>query len=295
MTAAPWSRVSRPQPLLRDTVWTTHRLRYPASMQPLTPSQVLDHTEGQMRSCEPGYCDLWLVSAKVDIPNREILESVLSTNEREHADRFRFEADCVRSIVARGGLRRILSSYCPASPHAMEFHTGSHGKPALLRPSAALEFNISHSGDCVLIAVTSGVPCGVDIEHGRPITAEREIAERLFCPRELEWLSRTQNGFRRLWALKEAIIKAMGLGLSIPLSQVDVTDVLESKTSSITLRTPGMEPQVLWLRELFLLPNYAAAVATVQDKRIFRLVPDQIEQSIPEDLGEPDGETTNRP
>jgi 4'-phosphopantetheinyl transferase len=213
MTAAPWSRVSRPQPLLRDTVWTTHRLRYPASMQPLTPSQVLDHTEGQMRSCEPGYCDLWLVSAKVDIPNREILESVLSTNEREHADRFRFEADCVRSIVARGGLRRILSSYCPASPHAMEFHTGSHGKPALLRPSAALEFNISHSGDCVLIAVTSGVPCGVDIEHGRPITAEREIAERLFCPRELEWLSRTQNGFRRLWALKEAIIKAMGLGL----------------------------------------------------------------------------------
>ena len=249
-------------------------------MLPLIPRQLLDYTQGQLRSCEPAYCDLWLVSAKVDIPEREILENLLSTNEREHAGRFRFEADRIRSIVARGGLRRILSSYCGTSPHAMEFLTGSHGKPALLNPSSALEFNVSHSGDCVLIAVTSGVPCGVDIELSRPITEEREVVERFFCPREVEWLSRTENGFHRLWAMKEAIIKAMGLGVSIPLSHIDVTDILEGKTSSITLRTPGIEPQMLWLRELFLLSNYAAAVATVQDKRIFRLVPDQIEQSF---------------
>jgi 4'-phosphopantetheinyl transferase len=263
-------------------------------MQPLIPRQVLDYTQGQLRSCGHVYCDLWLLSAKVDIPEREILENLLSTNEREHAGRFHFEADRIRSIVARGGLRRILSSYCRASPHAMEFHAGSHGKPALLNPSAALEFNVSHSGDCVLIAVTSGVPCGVDIEHGRPVTAEREIAERLFCPREVEWLSRTENGFHRIWVMKEAIIKAIGLGLSILLSNVDVTDVLEGKTSSITLRTPGMEPQMLWLRELFLLPTHAAAVATVQDKRIFRLVSDQMEQSLLEHPGEPDGDRKNR-
>jgi 4'-phosphopantetheinyl transferase len=263
-------------------------------MLPLIPRQLLDYTQGQLRSCEPAYCDLWLVSAKVDIPEREILENPLSTNEREHAGRFHFEADRVRSIVARGGIRRILSSYCGVSPHTIEFHIGSHGKPALLNPSAALEFNVSHSGDCVLIAVTSGVSCGVDIEHNRSITEEREVTERFFCPRELKWLSRAENGFYRLWVMKEAIIKAIGLGVSIPLSHVDVTDALEGKTSSITLRTPGVEPQILWLRELFLLSNYAAAVATVRDKRIFRFVPDQSEQSFLKHPSERNGDSQNR-
>ena len=87
----------------------------------------------------------------------------------------------MRSIVARGGLRRILSSYCRTPPHLIEFHTGSHGKPALLKPTSALEFNLSHSGECVLIAVTSGVPCGVDIERGRMAYPELCIAEELFA------------------------------------------------------------------------------------------------------------------
>jgi len=243
-------------------------------MQPLTPRQLLDFTETRSRSCEPGYCDLWLVSARVDIPEREILENLLSADERARSGRFRFEEDRVRSIVARGGVRRILSSYCRTSPHNIEFQTQSHGKPALLKPRAALEFNISHSGECVLIGVTSGVPCGVDIEHWRANTRELAIAENFFCPREVEWLSHTEKGFLRLWATKEAIIKAVGRGLSTSLSDVDVTDVLEGTTSFVELRTPGIEPQTIWLDELFLVPNYAAAVATVEEKRIVRLMPE---------------------
>jgi 4'-phosphopantetheinyl transferase len=246
-------------------------------MQPLIPRQVLDYTEGQQRSCEPRYCDLWLISAKVDIPEIEILESLLSKSEKERVSRFRFEADRLRFIAARGGLRRILSSYCCSSPHTIEFQTGTHGKPALFKPLAEVEFNVSHSVDCILIAVTSGVACGVDIEHSRPVIEEHRIAERLFSPREVAWLSRTEHGFHRLWAIKEALIKAMGLGLSTLLSHIDVTDVLESNAASITIRAPGMEPQMLWVCELFLLPNYAAAVATVQNQRRFRLVPNQIE------------------
>ena len=177
----------------------------------------------------------------------------------------------------------------------MEFRTGSHGKPALLEPSAALEFNVSHSGDCVLIGVTSGVPCGVDIERVRANTAELAIAEKFFCPREVEWLSRSEKGFPRLWATKEAIIKALGHGLSISLSNVDVTDVVEGKTSSITLRTLGMEPQTLWLNELSLVPSYAAAVATVKEKRIVRLMPDQTGRSLWEHPSGPDSDDMNRP
>ncbi|MGB7984765.1 MAG: 4'-phosphopantetheinyl transferase superfamily protein [Terracidiphilus sp.] len=236
----------------------------------------MDQTEGKQRSCEPEFCDLWLVSAKIDVPEREILECLLSADERDHSGRFRFEQDRVRSIVGRGGLRQILSSYCRVPPHAIQFHTGSHGKPALLRPFTALEFNVSHSGDCVLIAVTSGVPCGVDIESDRANTPEVWITEKFFCPREVEWVSRNEKGFLRIWVIKEAIIKATGLGLSIPLSDIDLTDLLEGKTSSVTLRTSFMKPQTLWLKEFSFLPNYAVAVATMQDKLIFRLMPEQI-------------------
>jgi 4'-phosphopantetheinyl transferase len=257
----------------------------------MIPRQVLDYTEGQLRPCPPRYCDLWLISAKVEIPERELLESLLSADEREHASRFRFEEDRIRSIVARGGLRRILSSYCGASPRAMEFHIGKHGKPRLLQPLAALEFNLSHSCDCVLIAVTSGVQCGVDIEQCRPIIEEPELAERFFCPREMEWLSRTENGFYRIWTIKEAIIKAMGLGLSIQLSQIDVTDVLEGMTLSIPIRTPGLEPQLLWPQELLLLPNYAAAIATVQDQCMFRLVQDRAERATLKQPSEQDSDS----
>jgi len=117
----------------------------------------------------------------------------------------------------------------------------------------------------------------VDLERGRANTEEIAIAERFFCPREVEWLAHTERGFLRLWAAKEAIIKAVGRGLSIPLSDVDVTDVVEGKTSRVTLRTPAIEPQTLWLNELSFVPHYAAAVATVQEKCIIRTVPDQTE------------------
>ena len=239
-------------------------------MRPLTPTQVLNYTESGPRSCEPRYCDLWLLSANVDIAECEILESLLSADERVRAGRFRLEEDRVRFIVARGGLRRILSCYCCAPPHRLKFQPGSHGKPALIRPSSGIEFNVSHSGEFALICVTSGVPCGVDLECGLANAEEVAVAERFFCPREVEWLAHTERGFLRLWAAKEAIIKAVGIGLSIPLSDVDVTDVVEGRTSTVTFQIPAMEPQTLWLNELSIIPNYAAAIATVREKCIIR-------------------------
>jgi len=247
-----------------------HAVTYPSSMRPLTPKEVFDYTEGQLRSCGSVYCDLWLVSARIDVAERDILYEVLSADERDRAGRFRFEEDRARSIHGRGGLRRILSSYCQVPPHRLEFYTGTYGKPQLVGGSAGLEFNVSHSGDYVLIGVTSGAQCGVDIECGRRDIEEVQIAERFFCPREVEWLLRTGNGFLRLWTAKEAILKAMGSGLSVPLSDIDVTDVLEGKATSATLRPPHGYAQKFWVSELSLVPNYAAAIATVGEQRVVR-------------------------
>ena len=208
------------------------------------------------------------------MPERDIYDRVLSSEERERAGRFRSEADRDRSIVARGGLRWILSTYCACGPEALVFRTREHGKPALVESPVPVEFNVSHSGDCVLIGVTAGDECGVDIERTRSRLSEEGIAERFFCPREVEWLRRNEKGFFRLWTTKEAIIKAVGRGLSIPLSDVDVTDVVEGKASDITLRTIGLESQTLWLNEMALLEDYASAIAVAGAPREVRLMPD---------------------
>lgn len=183
-----------------------------------------------------------------------------------------FEVDRDRSIAGRGGLRWILSAYSGVRPADFVFKTGSHGKPSLVATGIPLEFNVSHSGDCVLVGVTRESPCGVDIERSRSARSELAIAERFFGARELDWLKQTEGGFLRLWAAKEAIIKAVGHGLSIPLSDVDVTDVVTGRASSIVLETPGIESRTIWINELVLVEGYAAAVAVDGDWHSIRLV-----------------------
>ena len=241
-------------------------------MLALTAMQVRRYTENHGRICEPQQLDAWLLSTVVPPAEREIYEEVLSATERQVAARFHFDADRERSIVARGGLRWILSAYCGVSPQALTFRTDTYGKPSLSGVPSAPQFNVSHSGDCVLIGVSLG-PCGVDVERSRTRLSEHSIAERFFCPREVKWLRRTQNGFLRLWTMKEAVIKAVGRGLSVPLSDVDVTDIAEGNASTITLETPGLEKQTLWLKELNAAKDYAAAISMVGSEGAVNLCP----------------------
>jgi 4'-phosphopantetheinyl transferase len=215
--------------------------------------------------------DVWLLSTKMTDDERESHWSTLSPDEQERAGRFLFDADRDRSIAARGGLRLILSAYSGVRPADFVFKTGSHGKPSLFGAGIPLEFNVSHSGDCVLVGVTLESPCGVDIEGSRSTHSELAIAERFFGSRELEWLKQTEGGFLRLWTAKEAIIKAVGRGLSIPLSDVDVTDVVAGRASSIALETSGIERRTIWVDELALVQGYAAAVAVDGDRHSIRL------------------------
>src|SRR5262249_3045475 len=155
------------------------------------------------------------------------------------------ERDRDRFIATRGGLRVILSACCGVLPEDLVFQTGIRGKPSLLSPVIPIpwEFNVSHSGDCALAGIVKGTPCGVDIEGPRARISAIEIAERFFCPREIEWMKRSSERFLRLWTAKEAVIKAVGLGLSIPLTDVDVTDVVSGNATSIVLGTPGVDPR----------------------------------------------------
>jgi 4'-phosphopantetheinyl transferase len=223
----------------------------------LTPETV-DAFLSQRR--RDGQLHVWLLSTQMTAEERAGHWSGLSPDERDRAGRFRFDADANRYIVARGGLRVILSAYTGVPPAELVFQVGSHGKPSL-STDPAIEFNVSHSAGFVLIGVTQGIPCGVDIERARAGRHEAAIADGFFSPREIRWLANTAGGFFRLWTAKEAVIKAVGRGLSIPLSDVDVTDVVAGRATSIVLDTPGVEPRTIALAELPIGEDYAAAVA----------------------------------
>ena len=241
-------------------------------VNPLSVTQLHEHL-----STHPGKpperqrLDVWFLSTRMTDEERESHRAILSAEEQTRAGRFLFDADRDRSLAARGGLRLILSAYSGVRPADFVFKTGSHGKPSLFAPGIPLEFNVSHSGDCVLVGVTRESPCGVDIERSRSSRSELAIAERFFGARELDWLKQTEGGFLRLWTAKEAIIKAVGRGLSIPLSDVDVTDIVAGTASSVVLETEGLERRAIWVNELVLIEGYAAAVAVDGDRHSLRI------------------------
>jgi 4'-phosphopantetheinyl transferase len=180
-----------------------------------------------------GEVHIW--RASLDLPDEVLfgLRSTLSAEERERASRFYFEKDRVQFTAAHGILRDILGRYSGIAPAELQFHAGSHGKPALVGTGAegsavessatagSIEFNMSHSRWMALYAVSLKTPVGVDIEWVREDIEWQKIAERFFHPDETAHLGELpepeqRKGFFQFWTCKEAYIKGRGKGLSIP-------------------------------------------------------------------------------
>jgi 4'-phosphopantetheinyl transferase len=154
----------------------------------------------------------------------------LSVEERERANRFQFEDDRNRFTVSHRSLRRILGQYLQLPPEEITFGRGEQGKPNLdpVPQAGGLAFNMSHSGDFILIAVGRKREVGVDVEKMRPEIELERLARRFFSPGEAARISVQDSeqrlaAFFRCWTRKEAYIKARGGGLSIPLDQFEVT------------------------------------------------------------------------
>jgi 4'-phosphopantetheinyl transferase len=196
------------------------------------------------------------------------LHESLSADELERAARFHFPEHRRRYTVARGVLRDILGRYLAVPPAALAFSYSAYGKPALAQQFEATgeRFNISHSHEMALFAVTCGREIGVDIEYlGRQVRAE-EIAEHFFSAHERAVLRRLpttakHEAFLNCWTRKEAYIKAHGEGLSLPLDQFDVS--LAPGDPAALLATYHEPQEVLrWsLCALRPAPGYVAALA----------------------------------
>ncbi|HEY7414459.1 MAG TPA: 4'-phosphopantetheinyl transferase superfamily protein [Ktedonobacteraceae bacterium] len=211
---------------------------------------------------------VWL--AELEQPARTVqqLASVLSEDESLRARRFYFERDRRRFIVARGVLRRILGWYLDLPPALLQFTYGPRGKPSLLAASGGerLRFNVSHSHELALYAVTRDRELGVDIEFMRPLDDAENIARHFFSASEQATLrslpaSLKHQAFYNCWTRKEAYIKATGEGLSQPLDEFDVS--LAPGEPAKLLSVVGKPDEVRrWSFEALQPPaGYAAALA----------------------------------
>ncbi len=163
---------------------------------------------------------VWRVPLEQPLERIKLLRRLLSPDEEARAERFQFEQDRRRFIVARGALRTILGGYLGMAAAYLRFRYGPQGKPYLseeINPRG-LQFNLAHSNELAVFGVTYGREVGIDVEYVKPMKDFEEIAARFFTASENELIQklpqdRQLEGFFRCWTRKEAYAKARGDGL----------------------------------------------------------------------------------
>jgi len=175
---------------------------------------------------------LEIVTARLDVGLEAVCKAaaLLTRAEIERACHFAVESDRRRFIVARARLRQHLGVRLGIAPDEVELEYGPHGKPALAarHGDSGLRFSVSHSDNLAAFAFTTGLDIGVDVEKIRTVREADSLVEQFFSPREralyraLEPQYR-QRAFFNCWTRKEALVKALGEGLRLPLDSFDVT------------------------------------------------------------------------
>lgn len=225
----------------------------------------------------PGAVDVWRLQTDKPPPDIPILERFLDPGERERAEKFVFHRDRRQFIIAHAALRSILSLYTRILPGEITYQANAYGKPALATSGqdSGFRFNLSHSGEIVLIAIGSHADVGIDVEKIVPERAEIDVARRFFSPGEFTAYaaiphSQQTEAFFRCWTRKEAFIKGKGLGLSMDLDLFDVTFGPGEAASLAASRENPTDPLRWRLYDIPAGQGYAAALAVGGECQMLR-------------------------
>ena len=206
----------------------------------------------------PGEAHVWRASLDLPLAQLGELAALLSDDELARAARFKFDRDRNWYIAGRGILRRTLAGYLHTGAPAIRFAYGPQGKPSL--PGEPLQFNVSHTSGEALYAFSLDAELGIDIERLNPAIEVEKIAANFFSPAEVAAIlalppDRRHILFFDFWTRKEAYLKALGHGLSIPLNEFDVSSLAE-------IDHPGFPKS--WVYPLDAPPGFAAALVTMR-------------------------------
>lgn len=189
---------------------------------------------------------------------------ILAADEHARAARFHFERDARRWRTGRSLLRRTLGAYLEADPAALEFAAGPFGKPSL--NNSRLRFNASHSGAVLLLAFGWDQEVGVDVERLRDDFMPEDLAAQVFSAREQNALravppEECHAAFLSLWTAKEAYVKALGRGLSFPLTQLTLSPICGSDHYAAEDAAQADALPGISVRRLPAIPGFAASLA----------------------------------
>ena len=164
----------------------------------------------------------------IDPAHRDVAEARLLVTPAElaQADRFVFPADRDRWLKFRATVRRILATHLDADPSGLQWLTGEHGKPYLAGPP--LHFNLSHSDSLAVLIISESGPVGIDIEPASRAATLLGCEEHFCHPGEILRLpvepAPRAAELLRIWTAKEALLKALGTGMSQAPREIEVID-----------------------------------------------------------------------
>jgi 4'-phosphopantetheinyl transferase len=210
----------------------------------------------------------WLLPETIDDPALlDRYEALLSPAERARRDRYMFDRNKREQLLTRALVRATLSRYAPVAPATWTFGANEWGRPEIaIQEHAWLRFNLSNTRGLIACAVARDLEIGVDVEdterHGETVG----VADRFFSPREVASLRALPDHARRArffdyWTLKEAYIKARGMGLAIPLDQFSF--LLDDAPPVRIAFAPelGDDASTWQFEQLTLTPRHKTAVA----------------------------------
>ncbi|NIP72954.1 MAG: 4'-phosphopantetheinyl transferase superfamily protein [Gammaproteobacteria bacterium] len=212
----------------------------------------------------PHEVHVWSFGLETSSRTVDALIPLLDERQQARAGRLHPGIERERYVVAHATTRRILGHYLDSDPARLALEYGPHGKPVLAAPPASLHFNLSHSARRALLAVSRVCEVGVDLESLQRRFDPTRLAERFFTPPEVAELqglppAERPAGFLRAWTRKEALVKAMGLGITVNLRRLRVS--LDPDRLSWWPMTPDILAADWELHDLPAIPSFVAALA----------------------------------
>lgn len=154
----------------------------------------------------------------------KLLEKFSHPDDQLKVERLRKRDDFTTTLACHTLLRLLLSEKLKIKPGNISYFTTSRGKPVIR--NSPLQFNISHSKDAFVIAISDGVRVGADLEEHRKSLNYESVVKRFFSEAEAEYILNPSEGssdrFFLLWTRKEALLKAIGTGIISELANVEV-------------------------------------------------------------------------
>lgn len=216
---------------------------------------------------QSGEVHVWSIDLEVPAAVERQLATTLDRHEIDRAMQFHRSEHRRRFIVSHGALRGLLGELVGLKPDQIRFGHVPYGKPYLAR-CHPIAFNMSHSHNCALVAVSLEGPLGIDIERVRPLPDLEAISGRFFSTTEVRHLHSVAGTalearcFFNCWTRKEALIKGLSMGLQLPLNQFSVS-LLPDEAAAVTEDKTTQGILAGWhLRELYHGHDFAAALAT---------------------------------